>query len=166
MTLMLPFVLEKGFSVDMYGYLMSIETLASLICAALLGIIKLKPKTRYYAFTIGFISSVLLYISAYLSTNFIVMAILMFLGCFANCIGNAIFNASLMLALPENNRGAILGLVSASSTGGSALSAVIFGVLCDIFPLTIVFVIGNILSILPMVYLCIHPNSKQFILEH
>lgn len=166
MTLMLPFVLDKGFSVDMYGYLMSIETLASLICAALLGIIKLKPTTRYYAFSIGFIGSVFLYICAYLSTNFIIMAILMFAGCFANCIGNAIFNASMMLALPENNRGAILGLVSAVGTGGSALSAVVFGILCDIFPLTIVFVAGNILSILPMIYLCIHPNSKQFILEH
>ena len=32
MTLMLPFCLEKGFTVDMYGYLMSVETAASLIC--------------------------------------------------------------------------------------------------------------------------------------
>ena len=166
MTLMLPFVLDKGFTVDMYGYLMSIETLASLICAALLGVVKLKPKTRYYAFTIGFISSTILYLSAYLSTDFTVMAILLFLGCFTNSLGTALFHASLMLALPETNRGAILGFVSASSTGGSALSALVFGILCDIFPLTIIFVLGNVLSLIPMIYLCIHPNSKQFILEH
>ena len=166
MTLMLPFVLDKGFTVDMYGYLMSIETFASLICVLILGIIKLKPKTRYYAFSIGFITSNLFYISAYLSNDFKIMASLIFLGCFTNTLGNSIFNASMMLALPETNRGAILGFLSATSTGGCALSAVVFGILCDIFPLTIIFVVGNVLSVLPMIYLCIHPHSKEFILEH
>lgn len=166
MTLMLPFVLEKGFNVDMYGYLMSIETCASLICVSILGTVKFKSKTRYYGFMIGFIGSVILYTIGYLSNNFIIMAIFMFLGCFANTLGNTIFNSSLMLALPNENRGAILGFVSAASTGGSAISAVVYGVLCDIYPLVIIFVIGNILSIIPMIYLCIHKDAKEFILKH
>lgn len=166
MTLMLPFVLEKGFSVDMYGYLMSIETIASLLSVCILGIIKIKPKTRYITFTIGFISSVFFYIIAYSSNDFITMAIFTFIGCFTNSFGNTIFNASLMLALPDKNRGAILGFINAASTGGCALSALVFGILCDIFPLVTIFVLGNILSIIPMIYLCIHPNTKKFILEY
>ena len=79
---------------------------------------------------------------------------------------NSIFNASLMLALPEENRGAILGFVSAFSTGGCALSAVIFGVLGDLFPLYIVFIAGNALSLLPMLYLCLHKKTRNFILTH
>ena len=80
--------------------------------------------------------------------------------------GNAVFNASLMLALPEENRGAILGFVSAASTGGCALSAVIFGVLGDIFPLYLVFVAGNVLTILPMLYLCLHRSTREFIISN
>ena len=166
MTLMLPFCLEKGFTVDMYGYLMSVETAASLICVSLLGIIKLKPKARYYMMAVGFLVSIPIYILAYLSKQYIPVCILFFLGAFTNCMGNAVFNASLMLALPEENRGAILGFVSAASTGGCALSAVIFGVLGDIFPLYLVFVAGSLLTIPPMLYLCLHRSTRAFILNH
>lgn len=166
MTLMLPFCLEKGFTVDMYGYLMSVETAASLICVSLLGIIKLKPKARYYMMAAGFLVSIPIYILAYLSRQFILMCVLFFLGAFTNCMGNAVFNASLMLALPEENRGAIIGFVSAASTGGCALSAVIFGVLGDIFPLYLVFVVGSLLTIPPMLYLGLHKNTREFIISN
>ena len=166
MTLMLPFCLEKGFTVDMYGYLMSVETAASLICVSLLGIIKLKPKARYYMMAAGFLISIPIYILAYLSRHSILMCVLFFLGAFTNCMGNAVFNASLMLALPEENRGAIIGFVSAASTGGCALSAVIFGVLGDVFPLYLVFVTGNLLTIPPMLYLGLHKNTREFIISN
>ena len=166
MTLMLPFCLEKGFTVDMYGYLMSVETAASLICVSLLGIIKLKPRARYYMMAAGFLISIPIYILAYLSRHYILMCVLFFLGAFTNCMGNAVFNASLMLALPEENRGAIIGFVSAASTGGCALSAVIFGVLGDVFPLYLVFVAGSLLTIPPMLYLGLHKNTREFIISN
>lgn len=166
MTLLMPFVLEKGFTVEMYGFLMAIETAASLICVCILGIVKLKPKSRYYGMSIGFISSVIFYILAFLTKDFTSLCILSFIGCFGNTIGNAIFNASLMLALPEESRGSILGFVSSASTGGSALSAVIFGLLCDAYPIYLVFVIGNVLSLAPMIYLCLHQDTKEFVLTN
>ena len=165
-TLMLPFVLEKGFTVDMYGYLMSVETAASLICVCLLGVVKLKPRMRYYAMSVGFLSSGVFAIAGYLSGNYAVLCMMLFLSAFANTLGNGIFNASLMLALPEENRGGILGFVSAAATGGSALSAVIFGVLCDLFPIYLVFTAGMLLSAVPMVYLCAHKHMREFILNN
>ena len=166
MTLMLPFVLEKGFTVDMYGYLMSVETAASLICVVLLGIVKLKPKARYYAMTVGFCVSNLFSIAAYLSQSYTGIIVMLFLSCFANTLGNGIFNASLMLALPEESRGGILGFVSSFSTGGSALSAVIYGILCDVFPIYLVFTGGMLLSIFPMAYMCLHRNTREFLLQN
>ena len=166
MSLMLPFCMEKGFTVDMYGYLMSITTVASLICVVLLGIIKLKPMVRFWVMAISFTSSVLFMVFAFLTENFVTMCILGFIGAFMNCAGNAVFNASLMLALPEDNRGAILGFVQSACVGGSALSAVLYGVLGDIFPLYIVFAIGSAISLLPMIYLCFHPRVKKFILSN
>lgn len=56
-SLMLPFCLEKGFTVDMYGYLMSVFTAASLACVLALGVIKMKPKVRYWVMTVGFLRS-------------------------------------------------------------------------------------------------------------
>lgn len=165
-SLMLPFTLEKGFTVEMYGYLMSAETATSLLCVCLLGIVRLKPKARYWGMSGGFLGSILFYVLTYLTRNYAVMCIMMFLGSFANALGNSIFNASLMLALPEGDRGALLGFISAASTGGCALSAVIFGVLGDVFPLYLVFTVGCLLTILPMAYMSLHKNAREFVLTH
>ena len=76
------------------------------------------------------------------------------------------FNAALMLALPDQNRGAILGFIQSASVGGSALSAVVYGVLGDVLPMYLVFTAGNVLTLLPMLYLCFHPRTKEFIVSH
>lgn len=165
-SLMLPFVLGKGFGVDIYGYLMSVEMVASLLSMLLLGTVRLKPRQRYYALAVGFLSSGVFFILAYLAENAVVLGVMLFLGTFMNMLGNGIFNASLMLALPEESRGAILGVVYAGSNGGCALSAVIFGVLCDGFPIHMVFVAGMLLSALPMIYLCMQKTTKEFILNN
>ena len=166
LTLVLPFCMEKGFTVDMYGYLMAVWTAASLICVLMLGVVKLSPATRYWVMAVGFTGSLLFFGLTYLSGQFIPLCIMAFLASFTNCAGNTIFNASLMLALPEENRGAILGFIQSASVGGTALSAVIYGVLGDVLPLYLVFTVGNLLSIAPMLYLCFHPRTKDFVLNH
>ena len=166
LTLVLPFCMEKGFTVDMYGYLMAIWTAASLICVLMLGVVKLKPKTRFWVLAVSFTSSVLFFGLTYISKQFVPLCIMAFLASFANCAGNTIFNASLMLALPEENRGAILGFIQSASVGGTALSAVIYGVLGDVLPLYLVFTVGNLLSLAPMLYLCFNPRTKEFVINH
>ena len=166
MTLMLPFCMEKGFDVDMYGYLMSIEMAASFLCVTLLGIIKLTPAARFRIMGISFTVSMFFYVIAYISADYLTICIFMFLGAFLNSAGNAIFSAALMLALPEENRGAILGFIQSASVGGCALSAVIFGLLGEVFPLYLVFVGGCLLSLIPVVYTCFHRYTKAFILSH
>ena len=166
LTLVLPFCMEKGFTVDMYGYLMAVWTAASLVCVLILGVVKLKPKARFWVMAIGFTSSVLFFVLVYISKQFVPLCIMAFLASFSNCAGNTIFNASLMLALPEENRGAILGFIQSASVGGTALSAVIYGVLGDVLPLYLVFTVGNLLSLAPMLYLCFNPRTKEFVLKH
>lgn len=166
LALMLPFCLEKGFTVDMYGYLVSVYTAASLLCVLILGVVKLKPKARFWIMALGFSCSVLSFMLAFFSTQFIPMCILFFFSSLANCAGNTVFNASLMLALPEENRSAILGFIQSACVGGTALSTVIYGMLGDVFPLYFVFAVGSALSLVPMLYLCFHPKTKEFVLEY
>ena len=165
-SLMLPFCMEKGFTVDMYGYLMSVWTAASLVAIVILGAIKFSPKVRFWVMAISFSLSVVFLVFGYISKSFIVLCVFAALGAITNTAGNTIFNASLMLALPEENRSAILGFMQSASVGGMALSSVIYGVLGDIFPLWAVFSVGSLLSLAPMLFLCFHPRVKEFILSH
>ena len=166
LALILPFCMEKGFGVERYGWLMTIATAGYVVCVVLLGIVKLKPKTRFIVMAVGFSVSCVFMILGYLSERYLFVCIWAFLGNFLNCAGNTIFNASLMLALPEENRGAILGFIQSASTGGTALSTVIYGVLGDFFPLYLVFTVGTLISLAPMLYLCLNPQTKKFVLEH
>lgn len=166
MTLMLPFCMEKGFSMEQYGLLMSIEMAASFLCVAVMGVVKLSSKARFRLQALGFTGSLLIGILGYLSTGFVPLSIFLFVSTALNTAGNTILNASLMLALPDENRGAILGFISAASTGGCALSAVIYGLLGDIFPLYLVFVAGNVLTLLPMACVCFHPYTREFLNTH
>jgi len=166
LTLVLPFCMEKGFTVDMYGYLMAVWTASALVCVLVLGVVKLSPRVRYWVMAVSFVLSVVFFGLTYLADSFVPMCIAAALASAANCAGNTIFNAALMLALPEDDRGAVLGFIQAASTGGTALSTVIFGVLGDVMPLYLVFTVGNLISLGPMLYLCLHRETKKFVLEH
>ena len=166
LTLLLPFCLEKGYTVDMYGYVASIYSCACLISVLFLGAVKLKPKTRFWVMALSFSSSVAFFIMGYSSGSALMLCVMAFLAGMTNCAGNTIFNASLMLALPEDNRSAIIGFIRSASIGGTALSTVIYGLLGDVFPLYLVFIVGNVLSLGPMLYMCFHPKTRTFVLEH
>jgi MFS family permease len=165
-SLMLPFCEEKGFSVEKYGYLMSIWTAASLIAVVLLGVVRFSPKVRFWIMAIGFVFANIFMILGYLSKDFIILSVFAFLGALFNTAGNTVFNASLMLALPEENRSAILGFIQSASIGGTALSSVIYGFLGDLFPLYIVFSIGCLLSLAPMLVICFNKRTKSFIIAN
>lgn len=165
-SLILPFTMEKNFSVEQYGYLMSVWSIASLASVIILGIIKFSPKARFWIMAVSFSVSSIFMVLTFLSKQFIPMCIMAFIAGFLNAAGNAIFNASLMLALPEKNRGAIMGFVSSACVGGTALSSVIYGILGDIFPLYAVFAIGSAISLVPMLFLCFHKRTRSFILSH
>ena len=165
-SLMIPFTAEKGFSLEQYGLLMSINTIGSLACVILLGIIKFSPKARFWIMALGFSSSVICSLIAFSRKEFLPMCVFAFLSAFLNCAGNTIFSSAAMLALPEDNRGAILGLFSSASIGGSALSAIAYGFLGEIFPIVAVFSVGCTISLIPMLYLCFNSKTKEFILTH
>ncbi|MBO5323878.1 MAG: MFS transporter [Oscillospiraceae bacterium] len=165
-SLFLPFCLEKGFTVEMYGYAAAIQSVGYLVGTVLLGILKLKPITRFWIMAISFSLSTAFFLGSYFSTSFVLMCVFMFLGSLCNCLGNTVLNAAMMLALPERNRGAIMGLVQAVCTGGCALSALIYGILGDIFPLYLVFSAGGVISLFPMLYICFHRDTKAFISTH
>jgi MFS family permease len=166
LTLLLPFCMEKGFSVDMYGYLVATYSVASLIAVLILGVVKLKPLARFWVMALGFTLSIPTVIMAYCADKFLPMCIFAFLSGFLNCAGNSVFNASLMLALPEQNRSATIGFIRSASIGGTALSALVYGFLGEIVPLYLVFSIGCALAIVPMLIVSFSSVTRRFIIEN
>ena len=165
-SLLLPFCLEKGFTVGMYGYITAIYMIASLVCTLLLGAVKLKPMMRYVCMAAGFLCYIPFSILAFLSNHFAAVCVFASLASFANAAGNTVFNASMMLALPDENRGAILGFVDAASVGGCAVSTMCYGFLGDLFPLYLVFTVGSVITLAPMLVLCVSRRTKDFMLSH
>ena len=48
----------------------------------------------------------------------------------------------------------------------SVIAGIVFGALCDLFPIDLVFVGGGLLALLPMIYLCVHPATREFVTSH
>lgn len=165
-SMLMPFCMEKGYSLDQYGILMACMTAASLFCVSVLATIKLSGKQRYYALAAGFIAYGIFTIPAYLSKSFILLLGLTFLATFGNAIGNSIFDASFMLALPEEKRGVILGFVYATSSGGQALSTLIYGFLGEYISLEVIFIVGTFLAMFPTIFVCFHKRTKEFIISN
>jgi hypothetical protein len=145
---------------------MSVWTAATIASVLILSVVKFSPKARYLAMVAGFCGTGIFLSAAYLSTNFVLICVFAGIGAFLNVAGNTIFNAAMMLALPEENRGAILGFINSASVGGSAISVLMYGFLGDVFPLYIVFTVGTIISLVPMMYMCLNSRTKNFILTH
>jgi MFS family permease len=115
---------------------------------------------------LGFTLSIPTVIMAYCADKFLPMCIFAFLSGFLNCAGNSVFNASLMLALPEQNRSATIGFIRSASIGGTALSALVYGFLGEIVPLYLVFSVGCALAIVPMLIVSFSSVTRRFIIEN
>lgn len=161
--LFLPLMLNKGFSVEQYGYITALITLSSLICVLLLGIKKFNSKQRYWIFVQSFVFSTIIYIIAYSSNNIYVMMIMIFIATALNVVGNTILNAAMMIALPEESKATVLSFISSASIGASGLGTVLVGVLGEFISLQALFIITTVLVLLPILYMCFNKTTKELI---
>jgi MFS transporter, DHA3 family, macrolide efflux protein len=69
--------------------------------------------------------------------NFYWMALMFFFANFLNTMANAVLNSVLILAIPADKRGMIIGFVMTASTGGVALSSLAYGFFAEYIPITV-----------------------------
>ena len=164
-SLFLPFCYEKGLDVVQYGYLSSVITVAGLCGVFVIGIWKMKSHKRFMIMMSTFIVSSVLQALGYLGIGFWLIAGLLFFSQLLNAIANAIFNAAMIISIPHDKRGVIIGFISAASTCGMALSTVVYGVLAEVISLSWLGVIGTLLSLIPFVILGRDSKVKEFVNE-
>jgi MFS family permease len=164
-SILLPFVYSKGFDIVQYGYLMSVFSLAGVVSMSVTGIVQFTYKQRYWVMVIGFIFGNGLFIIGYLMGNFYWLALMFFFGNSLNTMANAVLNSVLILAIPADKRGMIIGFVMTASIGGAALSALAYGFLAEYIPMTVLAIIGLSLAVIPMIWLTLDRRMKDLFKE-
>lgn len=162
-SLILPFCYEKGLDVVQYGYLSAIISVAGLIGVFIIGIWKMDKAKRFSIMMFTFIGAAIFQIVGYLSIGFLVISSIFFVSQLLNTIANAIFNAAMILSIPHDKRGVIIGFISAASTVGMALSTVVYGVLAEGVSLSWLGVFGALLSLIPFAILARDSKVKGFV---
>ena len=164
--MMMAFCLQQGLTVEQYGAVMSLGSAAAVISGVMLSAVNLKPQTRHRIMSAGFISACLFSCMMCVFTGFAAVAVLYFVSVLANCLANAVLTAGMMQAMPKGRRGAILGIVSATSTGAQAVSTLLYGFMGELLPLTIIYGACNLLALIPMTIQCKNPDIYKLITEN
>ena len=113
----------------------------------------------------GFILGNGLFIIGYLLGNFYWLAFMFFLANFLNTMANAVLNSVLILAIPADKRGMIIGFVMTASTGGVAMSSLAYGFFAEYIPMTVLAIIGLSLAMIPMLWLTLDHRMKDLFKE-
>lgn len=164
-SIMLPFVYSKGFDIVQYGYLMSVFSLAGVVSMTITGIVKFTYKQRYWVMVFGFIVGNSLFIIGYLMGNFYLLAMIFFLANSLITMANAVLNSVLILAIPADKRGMIIGFVMTASTGGAAMSSLAYGFFAEYISMTVLAIIGLSLAMIPMIWLTLDRRMKDLFVE-
>lgn len=164
-SIMLPFVYSKGFDIVQYGYLMSVFSLAGVVSMSITGIVKFTYKQRYWVMVFGFIVGNSLFIIGYLMGNFYLLAMIFFLANSLITMANAVLNSVLILAIPADKRGMIIGFVMTASTGGAAMSSLAYGFFAEYISMTVLAIIGLSLAMIPMIWLTLDRRMKDLFVE-
>ena len=155
----LAYCLEAGFTLEQYGYLSSIMSLGGVAGVGLLTIMTFKENKQLPIGCISFsISMVIMGIGTYYP-SMIFTSVCYLLSAVLNSFGNGLFNGVMLLALPDQSRGVLLGLIAAVTTLGCAISSLIYGFLGNIMSIELLGLIGSILSAVPFI-LCMLTLEK------
>ena len=143
-ALLLPLATMKGLSLTEYGLFIGFSSMAAVIAMSILGIFKIKPKHKMPLFIISFILNTVFIVIGLMGQGFLWLTIFFFLGDFTMVIGNALLNATMILAIPRDKRATVFGFVSSFSIAGVALSMISYGVLAEIYDLSLLAIIGTL----------------------
>ena len=162
-SLFMAWVLDIGFDVKVYGYISAIQTCAYMGGTLFLSTVNLTKKQTYFLFKYGFILSGISSIIMYGSTNIYIITVSSVLKSLGLVIANSIFNAKLMMIIPNDSKGSIIGLFSTCTIGASAMSSIIIGLLCDYIPIPLVFIASSAITLIPLSFMVYNSKAKDFI---
>ena len=146
-TMLLLINLEKGFNLQQHGLILSFISLGALLGTMITSLFKFPDKVRPKMMIAGFLFGELFFVLALIFRSFAIVTACFFSGHLANMIGNMILNSSYLIIIPENQRATILGFIFTSSIGGQALSTIVYGWLAELYPVSLIGIVGTLLGV-------------------
>jgi len=146
MSLLIPLSVQKGLSTTEFGFFVAAGSLAAVLAMLLLGVVKIPAKHKMKLFVGAFTLQTAILIVGFMGRGFPWLTTTFFIGDFLNVIGNALLNATMILAIPRDKRATVIGFVSSFSIAGMALSTLGYGFLAEVFDLSMISIIGQVLA--------------------
>jgi MFS family permease len=162
-SLTLALFLQRGFSVEQYGILMSFFGLGSFIGMFAISILKIPIKHYIKVIIGGFSLMALCMIGLMLTHNFFLSCLLICVGVIGNSMGNAIENSVFVLGVVPEKRGKLFGVITTMSNILAPVSAIMYGVMGEFISLSLLFGVGIALGTVVMLIPYLHPKVQEFI---
>lgn len=151
-AVLITFVINAGYSIEQYGYLLSFLSLAGVLSAILLSIKKISIKTQLKLIIIGLLLGMIFYIIGFNTKGFILLTLFLSFGELFFGVGFSILDAIFVIIIPEENRGLTLGFISTICTLASIISNMLYGFLSELIGIKTTFItIPSIFIILFMI---------------
>ena len=148
-NLLLPYCMQNGMSTEQYGYLGAFISAGSLIGTLLLTVIDVYGHHPLKIMGFAMLGFILFGTAAIFIASFQVTAVLSLISFILNGFMNGILNALLILLIPEDKRGMLLGTAMTASMLGNGASSLMYGILGDLIPLRTLGTISFLLGLIP-----------------
>lgn len=171
-NLLLPYCLQNNMSTEQYGYLGAFISAGSLIGTLLPAMTDIYQKRPMRYVVMGLIIFTVAGTAAVYTASYLPTAVLFFICFIANGFSNGILNGLLIMMMPEDKRGMMMGMFMTAVMIGNALSSLVYGVLGDLIPLKVLGTLAFMLVLIPITLafsedvqeLKIRNNKKQAVI--
>lgn len=153
MALLLPYVLELGFTVSQYSIISALISVGGILGGVYLSFYHIPDEKRMKVMVLCFISGLITELLAFQMKSLYGTGILILLSMVMSTVANGIFGGLFMMFLPEDQSGTVYSFMASAGSLGSAVSTLVYGVLADHFSISFIAMAGCLLTVLPVLFL-------------
>ncbi|EJW15824.1 hypothetical protein PAV_7c02000 [Paenibacillus alvei DSM 29] len=146
-----------------YGIAMAIFTLGMLAGMVFTSVIRIKPDNRSMVLTVSGLLAGIVFLTAVMMNNFVVMAILLFIGGIFNALVNVLIESTVQLTVIQEMRGKVSSIKGTLTMGLSPLAMFIGGLLGEFFPIKSIVFSGFMAMTVLFIPLFFLKSFKSFI---
>jgi len=162
-SLALALFLQRGFTVEQYGILMSSLGLGAF--GGMFSIAFLKIPIKHYVKVIsgGFFFMGVCFVSTMFTHNFALSCFLFGAGMVGNGMANGILNSVFILGVEPEKRGRLSGVIATTSHLLSPAAAITYGILGEFISLSLLFGVGISLGVSALLIAMLNPKVRAYI---
>lgn len=163
-VLLIPlFQFTPGLGAAKYGIAVASYTAGVFLGMVVLSAVKVQPHKRAALMLASLTISNLCLIIFALTSDFYLMVVLLLIAGIAESVTNVFILSSIQSVVPDDMMGKVMGLVSTVTMALIPVAMITGGILAEIFPIRMIFLVCFLFSFLVFVNLFLIPSVRKFI---